>query len=123
MSGQTLFDRIWQAHTVAELGDGYALLHVDRHLLHDLGGGRAVMDIKEKGYTLRNPGLTFATPDHAISSAPGRAGTSATGQRLLERSPQPRARIRRAPVRCRRARPGHRPCHRPGAGAEPARAR
>jgi 3-isopropylmalate/(R)-2-methylmalate dehydratase large subunit len=84
MSGKTLFDKIWEAHTVANLGDGYALLHIDRHLLHDLGGGRAVMDIKEKGLALRNPGLTFATPDHAISSAPGRAGTSATGQKLLE---------------------------------------
>ena len=49
MSGQTLFDKIWQTHTVAELGDGYALLHVDRHLLHDLGGGRAVKDITEHG--------------------------------------------------------------------------
>jgi 3-isopropylmalate/(R)-2-methylmalate dehydratase large subunit len=84
MSGLTLFDKIWQAHVVADLGDGYALLHVDRHLLHDLGGGRAVMDIKENGYRLRNPGLTFATPDHAISSAPGRAGTTATAARLLE---------------------------------------
>jgi 3-isopropylmalate/(R)-2-methylmalate dehydratase large subunit len=81
---RTLFDKIWEAHAVADLGDGYALLHVDRHLLHDLGGGRAVMDIKEKGYALRNPGLTFATPDHAISSAPGRAGTSATGAKLLD---------------------------------------
>jgi len=84
MSGETLFDKIWSAHTVADLGGGYALLHVDRHLLHDLGGGRAVQDLKEKGYRLRNPGLTFATPDHAISSAPGRAGTSATGRKLLE---------------------------------------
>jgi 3-isopropylmalate/(R)-2-methylmalate dehydratase large subunit len=83
MSAATLFDKIWNAHAVADLGDGYALLHVDRHLLHDLGGGRAVMDIKEKGLALRNPGLTFATPDHAISSAPGRAGTSETGKKLL----------------------------------------
>ncbi len=84
MSGLALFDKIWRAHVAADLGDGYALLHVDRHLLHDLGGGRAVMDIEEKGYRLRNPGLTFATPDHTISSAPGRAGTTATAGRLLD---------------------------------------
>jgi 3-isopropylmalate/(R)-2-methylmalate dehydratase large subunit len=84
MTGRTLFDKIWDQHVVADLGGGYALLHVDRHLLHDLGGGRAVMDIAEKGYPLRNPGLTFATPDHAISSTPGRADTSAAGRRLLE---------------------------------------
>ncbi|HKW52792.1 MAG TPA: aconitase family protein, partial [Stellaceae bacterium] len=84
MTGRTLFDKIWDQHVVADLGDGYALLHVDRHLLHDLGGGRAVLEIAEKGYRLRNPGLTFATPDHAISSTPGRADTSAVGRRLLE---------------------------------------
>jgi 3-isopropylmalate/(R)-2-methylmalate dehydratase large subunit len=84
MSGRTLFDKIWDEHVVADLGDTYALLHIDRHLLHDLGGGRAVMDIKEKGYRIRSPGLTFATPDHAISSAPGRAGTTAVGRRLLD---------------------------------------
>ena len=84
MSRRTLFDKIWEEHVVADLGEGYALLHVDRHLVHDLGGGRAIADIAEKGYRLRNPGLTFATPDHAISSAPGRAGTSPVGLRLLE---------------------------------------
>ena len=84
MTGGTLFDKIWDQHVVADLGDGYALLHVDRHLLHDLGGGRAVLDIAENGHRLRNPGLTFATPDHAISSTPGRADTSAVGRRLLE---------------------------------------
>jgi len=80
----TLFDKIWDGHVVADLGDGYALLHVDRHLLHDLGGGRAVADIREKGYRVRRPGLTFATPDHAITSAPGRADTTEVGRRLLE---------------------------------------
>jgi len=84
MTGGTLFDKIWDQHVVADLGDGYALLHVDRHLLHDLGGGRAVLDIAENGHRLRNPGLTFATPDHAISSTPGRVDTSAVGRRLLE---------------------------------------
>ncbi len=84
MTGKTLFDKVWDQHVVADLGDDYALLHVDRHLLHDLGGGRAVLDIAEKGYRLRNPGLTFATPDHAISTTPGRADTRAVGRRLLE---------------------------------------
>jgi 3-isopropylmalate/(R)-2-methylmalate dehydratase large subunit len=83
MSGRTLFDKIWDEHVVADLGESYALLHVDRHLIHDLGGGRAVLDVKENGYRLRNPELTFATPDHAISSAPGRAGMTPTAETLL----------------------------------------
>ncbi len=83
MTGRTLFDKIWDEHVVADLGDDYALLHIDRHLLHDLGGPRGLLDLKERGLSVRDPGLTFATPDHAISSTPGRADTSAVGSRLL----------------------------------------
>ncbi len=70
--GRTLFDKIWDAHVVADLGDDTALLHVDRHIMHDLGGGMGLRRIGEMGYRVRNPELTFATPDHAVSSAPGR---------------------------------------------------
>ena len=35
---RTLFAKIWHAHVIRELGNGWALLHVDRHLLHDLSG-------------------------------------------------------------------------------------
>ena len=34
MPGQTLFDKIWDRHVIADLGDGYALLHISRHLMH-----------------------------------------------------------------------------------------
>src|SRR6202030_1123528 len=36
MTGTTLFDKVWEQPVVADLGDDYALLHVDRHLLHDI---------------------------------------------------------------------------------------
>ena len=72
MTGRTLFDKIWDAHVVAELGGGMALLHIDRHLMHDLGGGRGLKRVEELGHTVRSPELIFATPDHAISSEPGR---------------------------------------------------
>src|SRR5206468_7390845 len=51
---------------------------------HDLGGPRGMLDVRSRGLPIRNPELTFATPDHAISSAPGRVGTTETGVRLLE---------------------------------------
>jgi 3-isopropylmalate/(R)-2-methylmalate dehydratase large subunit len=74
--GRTLLDKLWDQHVVADLGDGVHLLHVDRHLLHDLGGPRGLLDMKEKGYRVRNPELTFATPDHSVSSLPGRGDDS-----------------------------------------------
>ena len=45
MAGRTLFDKIWDAHVVRDLGDGWALLHIDRHLLHDLSGPPALAEV------------------------------------------------------------------------------
>src|SRR6476660_7506773 len=75
--------KIWDQHVIARLSADTDLLHVDRHLLHDLGGSRGLLDIKNRGLEVHNPELTFATPDHAISTAHGRAGTSRIGQELL----------------------------------------
>jgi len=80
---RTLFDKIWDAHVVRDLGDGWALLHVDRHLLHDLSGPPALAEVAQRGLPLHDPQLVFATPDHAVSSQPGRvASTFALGGRL-----------------------------------------
>lgn len=81
--GRTLLAKIWDQHVIAELGDDTDLLHVDRHLLHDLGGSRGLLDLKSRNLSVHNPELTFATPDHAISTARGRAGTIKIGQELL----------------------------------------
>src|ERR1700681_4260499 len=75
--------KIWNQHVIARLSDDTDLLHIDRHLLHDLGGSRGLLDLKSRGLSVHNPELTFATPDHAISTARGRAGTIKIGQELL----------------------------------------
>src|SRR5437899_5853228 len=82
-SGRTMLAKIWDQHVIAHLSEDTDLLHVDRHLLHDLGGSRGLLDIKSRGLAVHNPELTFATPDHAISTAHGRAGTIKIGQELL----------------------------------------
>ncbi len=74
MKARTLFDKIWDSHVVADLGGDTALLHIDRHIMHDLSGGRGLRRVSEQGYSVRNPELTFASPDHAVSSLPGRTG-------------------------------------------------
>ncbi|MEO3474535.1 3-isopropylmalate dehydratase large subunit [Roseomonas sp. CAU 1739] len=80
----TLFDKIWDPHVVADLGNGWSLLYCDRVLVHDLSGGRALQEVGEAGYKVARPDLVFATPDHAVSSAPGRTSeTFPTGAKLL----------------------------------------
>ncbi|MCY1267693.1 3-isopropylmalate dehydratase large subunit [compost metagenome] len=83
MMGRTLFDKIWDAHVVRDLGEGWALLHVDRHLVHDLNGAPALAELEARDLPVCNPELVFATPDHVVSSQPGRTGnTYAEGSRL-----------------------------------------
>ena len=67
---KTLFEKIWDEHVVADLGGGANLLYVDRHYLHELCVSRGFPTLHERGLSVRNPDLTFAAPDHVISSAP-----------------------------------------------------
>ena len=83
MAGRTLFDKIWDTHVVANLGDGFSLLHVDRHLVSD-PGSKALAALRLRGHVVRNPELTFATPDHTVSTAPGRTGHTANALRYLK---------------------------------------
>jgi len=80
---RTLFDKLWETHVVRSLGEGLDLLHVDRQLIHDLSGARALEELAERGLSVHNPELCIATPDHSISSLPGRTlASSPHGERL-----------------------------------------
>lgn len=68
----TLFDKVWQQHVIEDLGDGWALLHVDRHLLHDLSGSRSMAELDLRNLSVPQPQLAYATPDHAVSTASNR---------------------------------------------------
>lgn len=69
---RTLLDRIWDSHAVVERDDGYTLLYIDRHLMHD-GSGGCFAKLHEKGLPLRRPDRSFGTPDHFVASAGGAA--------------------------------------------------
>jgi 3-isopropylmalate/(R)-2-methylmalate dehydratase large subunit len=43
MPPQTLYDKIWNAHVVRDLGDGTALIYVDRHLVHEVTSPRPIV--------------------------------------------------------------------------------
>lgn len=68
----TLFDKVWDAHQIDQLPGQVSLLHVDRHLMHELTGAAAITHLEARGIPIRNPELTFATLDHVISTRPGR---------------------------------------------------
>jgi len=70
---RTLFDKLWDAHRIRELAPGIDLLAVDRHLYIDLHS-LLFADLEKMGHRVRNPDMTFAVPDHVVSTAPGRTG-------------------------------------------------
>ena len=69
-AGTTLFEKIWARHVVADYGDGFALMHIDRLIVPDLSS-RALTELRERSIPLHNPELVFGCADHAISTDPG----------------------------------------------------
>ena len=72
MPALTLFDKIWAQHVITQLDDGVSLLHVDRHLIHDLEAAPRMKRLRQRGLAVSRADLTFASPDHAIATTPGR---------------------------------------------------
>ncbi|MDJ0653888.1 MAG: 3-isopropylmalate dehydratase large subunit [Xanthomonadales bacterium] len=70
---QTLFDKIWNDHQVAELDDGSFLVYIDRVFLHERTGSVALSSLAESGRAVRNPAQVFGTVDHIIDTTPGRS--------------------------------------------------
>jgi len=73
---QSLFDKLWDIHLIDTLGDGMDLVRIDRHLLHDLSGPGSMKALLDRGLSIHAPDLTFGTPDHGISTEPGRTGAT-----------------------------------------------
>ncbi|WP_334129733.1 3-isopropylmalate dehydratase large subunit [Sneathiella sp.] len=64
---QSMFDKIWKKHLVLERDDGFSLLYIDRHLMHD-GSASCFARLRERGLKLRRPDRSFGTPDHFVPS-------------------------------------------------------
>ena len=62
---QTLIDKLWAAHEIIRREDGAALLWVDRHYVHE-GSFLAFTQMKQRGGSVVEPGLTFGTADHYV---------------------------------------------------------
>ncbi|HEU5363073.1 MAG TPA: 3-isopropylmalate dehydratase large subunit [Gaiellaceae bacterium] len=68
---RTLFRKIWDAHLVADGGDGPSLLWIDLHLVHEVTSPQAFESLRLAGRRLRRPDLTVATMDHNVPTTEG----------------------------------------------------
>ncbi|WP_129782442.1 3-isopropylmalate dehydratase large subunit [Peristeroidobacter soli] len=71
MTAATMFEKIWRRHIVVDRDDGYTLLYIDRHLMHD-GSAMGFAKLRERNIKVRRPERSFATPDHYVRSDSGR---------------------------------------------------
>ena len=51
----SLFDKLWQQHVVAELDAQSSLLHIDRVFLHERTGSIALQTLEQDGRAVRHP--------------------------------------------------------------------
>jgi 3-isopropylmalate/(R)-2-methylmalate dehydratase large subunit len=61
-----MFEKVWDAHVVAQDPGAPAVLYIDAHLVHEVTSPQAFATLRERGLKVRRPDKTFATMDHAI---------------------------------------------------------
>ena len=64
--GKTLFQKIWDAHTVCTLPDGRTQVFIATHLLHEVTSPQAFGMVRDLGLKVLHPERSFATVDHII---------------------------------------------------------
>ena len=62
----TLFDKIWDAHTVKVLDGDSCVLYIDRQYIHEVTSPQAFASLRERGIGVFRPAQVTASPDHNI---------------------------------------------------------
>ncbi len=72
--GKTLYDKIWDKHTVHRENDGTVLLYIDRHLIHEVTSAQAFEGLTMAGRPLWRANSMVAVPDHNVPTTNRTAG-------------------------------------------------
>ncbi len=62
----TLFDKIWDAHTVKTLDGGSCVLYIDRQYIHEVTSPQAFAGLRQRGIGVFRHQQVTASPDHNI---------------------------------------------------------
>ena len=62
----TLFDKIWDAHTVRVIDGGSCVLYIDRQYIHEVTSPQAFAGLRQRGIEVFRPQQVTASPDHNI---------------------------------------------------------
>src|SRR5687768_5600405 len=64
--GKSLYQKVFDRHTVRALPSGQTQLLMGLHLVHEVTSPQAFAMLRERGLTVLHPERTFATCDHII---------------------------------------------------------
>ena len=81
---RTLFQKIWDAHVVAEPPGAPAVLYIDLHLVHEVTSPQAFTVLEERGLRMRRPDRTVATMDHSLPTRGGYEAADEAGRLQLQ---------------------------------------
>ena len=74
MAGRTVYDKVWDAHAVAQRDDGMTIVYIDRHLLHEVTSPQAFEGLALTGREPWRRDANLATPDHNVPTTNRAAG-------------------------------------------------
>lgn len=66
--GQTLYEKVYNAHVVREVKGEVPLIYIDRQLAHEVTSPQAFAGLRATGRKMRQPKKTVATMDHNVST-------------------------------------------------------
>jgi 3-isopropylmalate/(R)-2-methylmalate dehydratase large subunit len=66
MSSRTLFDKVWDLHTVRTLPSGQRQIFIGLHMIHEVTSPQAFADLRLKGLKVPFPERSVATVDHIV---------------------------------------------------------
>src|SRR2546422_10710024 len=82
---RTLFEKIWDAHLVAQPGGRSPILYIDWHLAQEVTSPQAFEGLRAAGRKVRQPSRTVATVDHNVPTEPrGTPITDAIAARQIQ---------------------------------------
>lgn len=64
--GKSLFEKVWEAHSVRTLSNGQTQLFIGTHLIHEVTSPQAFGMLRDLGLKVAYPNRTFATVDHIV---------------------------------------------------------
>ena len=78
MTGQTLYDKIWQSHLVHEDANSN-IIYIDRQLIHEVTSPQAFEGLRINSRKVRNPSYHLAVADHNVPTTSANRGNGVAG--------------------------------------------